>query len=125
MMGGVALCLMLCCGVLQMAAGYIPRNNQLHFLAFVEGLDAAEENTVLQKVGVLQWLHSISSRKSIICSMISICMLSYRLGNAYMSSLRDYEEYATTYMDRHARDYYGSGAEDEVTLRDNEKAFQK
>ncbi|GFY43288.1 peroxisomal, partial [Trichonephila inaurata madagascariensis] len=47
------------------------------------------------------------------------------LGNAYMSSLKDYEEYATTYMDRHARDYYGSGAEDEVTLRDNEKAFQK
>ncbi|GFT27503.1 peroxisomal [Nephila pilipes] len=48
-----------------------------------------------------------------------------KLGNAYMSSLKDYEEYATTYMDRHARDYYGSGAEDELTLRDNEKAFQK
>ncbi|GIX77973.1 hydroxyacid oxidase 1 [Caerostris extrusa] len=41
-----------------------------------------------------------------------------------MSTLRDYEEYAVAYMDRHARDYYGSGAEDELTLRDNEKLFK-
>ncbi|GIY09690.1 hydroxyacid oxidase 1 [Caerostris darwini] len=59
-------------------------------------------------------------------SMLQRKLWSFRrLDTPYMSTLRDYEEYAVAYMDRHARDYYGSGAEDELTLRDNEKAFQK
>lgn len=42
-----------------------------------------------------------------------------------MTKVRDYEEYASVYMDRHARDYYSIGAGDMQTLQDNEKAFKR
>lgn len=41
-----------------------------------------------------------------------------------MKTVRDFEEYANIYMDRHSRDYYSSGAGDEVTLKENENAFK-
>ncbi|GBM15316.1 Hydroxyacid oxidase 1 [Araneus ventricosus] len=84
-MVGFIIWLLVCCSILQVAVGYIPRD-------------------------------SLIQRKT---------WFFKRLGTPYMKTLRDYEEYATAYMDRHARDYYASGAEDEITLRDNEKAFQK
>ncbi|KAG8185345.1 hypothetical protein JTE90_005472 [Oedothorax gibbosus] len=48
-----------------------------------------------------------------------------KLSLTNMKTIRDFEEFANIYLDRHSRDYYSSGAGDEVTLRDNENAFKK
>jgi len=39
--------------------------------------------------------------------------------------LRDFEERAKAVLPKQSWDYYASGANDEVTLRDNEAAFKR
>ena len=42
-----------------------------------------------------------------------------------MFSLADFEAHAGAVLDRNARDYYFSGADQEQSLRDNEEAFKR
>jgi (S)-2-hydroxy-acid oxidase len=39
-------------------------------------------------------------------------------------SLKDYEELANTRFDRHANDYYNSGANDEISLNNQEGVYK-